>query len=127
MVPFGSPEVTTRRDLRVGIRSVQRRGRPGYEAVPGLWGLKGPASLPLLSDALFAVLEAELDKAPAAHGWPDQAWTLARIKPSNDNEPWQTEPMGLRTGFGVDDDLSSWNETAAASKAEIVTGSTAPR
>jgi transposase len=76
----GDGTAVVARDLRVGIRSVQRRGRPGCEAVPGLWVSKGPASLPLLSDELFAVLEAELDKAPAAHGWPDQAWTLARIK-----------------------------------------------
>lgn len=41
---------------------------------------KGPASLPLLSDELFAVLERELDKGPVAHGWPDQTWTLSRIK-----------------------------------------------
>ncbi|CAG6396717.1 hypothetical protein SCOCK_450032 [Actinacidiphila cocklensis] len=37
-------------------------------------------SLPKLSDALFAVLEKELDKGPVAHGWQDQTWTLARIK-----------------------------------------------
>ncbi|MFJ5812128.1 hypothetical protein [Streptomyces sp. NPDC093093] len=29
---------------------------------------------------LFALLEAELAKGPVAHGWPDQRWTLARIK-----------------------------------------------
>jgi transposase len=40
---------------------------------------KGPASLPVLSDELFAVLETELAEGPAAHGWPDQKWTLARI------------------------------------------------
>lgn len=40
----------------------------------------GPASLPLLSDELFAVLERELVKGPVAHGWPDQTWTLSRIK-----------------------------------------------
>ena len=41
---------------------------------------KDPASYPQLSDELFAVLEAELDKGPAAHGRPDQKWTLGRIK-----------------------------------------------
>lgn len=41
---------------------------------------KGPASLPLLSDELFTVLERELLKGPFAHGWPDQTWTLSRIK-----------------------------------------------
>ena len=41
---------------------------------------KGPASLPRLSDELFVVLETELDKGAVAHGWPDQTWTLSRIK-----------------------------------------------
>jgi transposase len=36
--------------------------------------------LPLLSDELFAVLEQELAKGPVAPGWPDQTWTLVRIK-----------------------------------------------
>ncbi|NYF42915.1 hypothetical protein HDA43_005116 [Streptosporangium sandarakinum] len=26
------------------------------------------------------MLETELDKGTVAHGWPDQTWTLARIK-----------------------------------------------
>ncbi|MEV5646596.1 winged helix-turn-helix domain-containing protein, partial [Streptomyces flaveolus] len=33
-----------------------------------------------LSEQLFAVLEQELARVPVAHGWPDQTWTLARIK-----------------------------------------------
>ncbi|MDX2939310.1 helix-turn-helix domain-containing protein [Streptomyces ipomoeae] len=41
---------------------------------------RGQASRPKLSEALFAVLEQELARGPAAHGWPDQTWTLARIK-----------------------------------------------
>ncbi|MGC9537280.1 helix-turn-helix domain-containing protein [Streptomyces sp. UG1] len=36
--------------------------------------------MPLLSDELFAVPEQELAKGPVAHGWPDQTWTLSRIK-----------------------------------------------
>lgn len=36
--------------------------------------------MPLLSDELFAALEQELAKGPVAHGWPDQTWTLSRIK-----------------------------------------------
>ncbi|WP_414167516.1 hypothetical protein ACMATS_08475 [Streptoverticillium reticulum] len=39
-------------------------------------GSKGPATLPHLSGELFAVLEQEPAKGPAAHGWPDQKWTL---------------------------------------------------
>jgi transposase len=33
-----------------------------------------------LSEALFVVLEGELARGPVAHGWPDQTWTLSRIK-----------------------------------------------
>ncbi|ATZ22098.1 hypothetical protein SLAV_38550 [Streptomyces lavendulae subsp. lavendulae] len=35
---------------------------------------------PKIGPEQFAVLEAELDKGPIAHGWPDQTWTLARIQ-----------------------------------------------
>ncbi|MDQ1041172.1 transposase [Streptomyces sp. V3I8] len=67
-------------DLRVGIRSVQRWR--GAWSQNGPWALisKGPASLPLLNDELFAVLERELAKGPVAHGWTDRIWTLSRIK-----------------------------------------------
>jgi transposase len=41
---------------------------------------QGPASLPRLSQEQFAQMEAELAQGPAAHGWEDQRWTLARIK-----------------------------------------------
>ena len=41
---------------------------------------KGPASLPRISDELFALLETELGKGAVAHGWPDQTLTLSRIK-----------------------------------------------
>ena len=32
------------------------------------------------SDEQFSVLDAELERGPVAHGWPDQKWTLNRIK-----------------------------------------------
>jgi transposase len=67
-------------DLRVSVRSVQRWRRAWSQGGPGALASKGPASLPLLSDELFAVLEQELAKGPVAHGWPDQTWTLSRIK-----------------------------------------------
>ncbi|MFE6554980.1 winged helix-turn-helix domain-containing protein [Streptomyces sp. NPDC057746] len=68
------------RDLRVSERSVQRWRRAWQEG--GCEGLRsaGPISTPKLSDTLFAVLEFELTKGPVAYGWPDQTWTLARIK-----------------------------------------------
>lgn len=67
------------KDLRVHVRSIQRWRRSW--AQDGETGLrsKGPVSRPVLSDALFAVLERELDKGPLAHGFADQRWTLARI------------------------------------------------
>ena len=66
-------------DLRVSVRSVQRWRRAWSQNGPRALA-KVPASLPLLSDELFAVLERELAKGPVAHGWPDQTWTLSRIR-----------------------------------------------
>ncbi|MFI8187195.1 winged helix-turn-helix domain-containing protein [Actinacidiphila glaucinigra] len=67
-------------DLRVSVRSVQRWRNAWSAGGPRALASKGPASLPLLRDELFAVLETELDMGPVAHGWPDQTWTLSRIK-----------------------------------------------
>jgi transposase len=67
-------------DLRVSVRSVQRGRRAWSRGGVRALTSKGPASLPLLSDELFAVLERELLKGPVAHGWPDQTWALSRIK-----------------------------------------------
>ncbi|MEW2463359.1 winged helix-turn-helix domain-containing protein [Microbacterium sp. NPDC047426] len=67
-------------DLRVSVRSVQRWRSAWSQGGPRALASKGPASLPVLSDNLFAVLECELLKGPVAHGWPDQTWTLSRIK-----------------------------------------------
>ncbi len=67
-------------DLRVSVRSVQCWRRAWSQNGPRALASKGPASLPLLSDELFAVLERELAKGPVAHGWPEQTWTLSRIK-----------------------------------------------
>ncbi len=66
--------------LRVSVRSVQRWRRIWQDT--GRQGLRsqGPAARPALSEALFTVLEQELAKGPVAHGWPDQTWTLARIR-----------------------------------------------
>ena len=67
-------------ELRVSIRSVQRwRMAWTHGGEPALTS-KGPASLPRISDELFALLETELGKGAVAHGWPDQTLTLSRIK-----------------------------------------------
>jgi len=76
----GEASAVIARDLRVGVRSVQRWRRAWSEGGPRALVSKGPASWPLLSDELFSVLEQELAKGAVAHGWPDQTWTLSRIK-----------------------------------------------
>nr|WP_274914827.1 winged helix-turn-helix domain-containing protein [Streptomyces sp. WZ-12] len=75
---LGSTEIA--KELRVSVRSVQRWRGVWREAGQDAVRSRGPASRPKLNEALFAVLEEELAKGPAAHGWPDQRWTLARIK-----------------------------------------------
>nr|WP_277932765.1 winged helix-turn-helix domain-containing protein [Streptomyces formicae] len=67
-------------DLRVSVRSVQRWRKAWSQAGSRALASKGPASLPLLSDELFAVLEREPAKGTVAHGWPDQTRTPSRIK-----------------------------------------------
>ncbi|MET9082171.1 winged helix-turn-helix domain-containing protein [Streptomyces sp. NPDC004237] len=76
----GDENTVIAHDLRVSIWSVQHWRRAWSQDGSRALASKGPASLPLLSDELFAVLERELAKGPVAHGWPDQTWTLARIK-----------------------------------------------
>ncbi|MFI5680115.1 winged helix-turn-helix domain-containing protein [Streptomyces cellulosae] len=76
----GDENVVIAHDLRVSVRSVQRWRRAWSQDGPRALASRGPASLPLLSDELFAVLEQELAKGPVAHGWPDQTWHLSRIK-----------------------------------------------
>ena len=76
----GDENTVIAHDLRVSVRSVQRWRKAWTQDGPRALASKGPASLPLLSDELFAVLERELAKGPVAHGWPDQTWTLSRIK-----------------------------------------------
>ena len=49
-------------DLRVSVRSVQRWRRAWSQDGPSVLASKGPASLPLLRDELFAVLEQERDR-----------------------------------------------------------------
>ena len=68
------------KELRVSVRSVQRWRRAWEHGGTSALASAGPASRPKLSEELFAVLEQELAKGPVAHGWPDQTWTLARIK-----------------------------------------------
>lgn len=76
----GDENTVIAHDLRGSVQSVQRWRNVWAQDGPRALVSKGPASLPLLSDELFAVLEQEMAKGPVAHGWPDQTWTLSRIK-----------------------------------------------
>ena len=74
----GDQEVARR--FRVSRMSANRWRRAlaagGREALAS----KGPGGARCrLDPAQLRELEAELDAGPAAHGWPDQCWTLARI------------------------------------------------
>jgi transposase len=80
MFAAGQDNAAVAKELRVSVRSVQRWRRSWLERGPEGLRSRGPVSRPKLSDALFAVLEEELARGPVAHGWPDQTWTLARIK-----------------------------------------------
>ena len=76
----GEPSSAIAKELRVSVRSIQRWRRLWDKAGPrALWSA-GAASGPRLSEAQFAQLERELGKGPVAHSWPDQRWTLSRIK-----------------------------------------------
>jgi transposase len=76
----GEANAVIAKDLRVSVRSVQRWRRAWTDSGPRALHSQGPASLPRLSEEQFALLERELAKGPAAHGWEDQRWTLSRVK-----------------------------------------------
>ncbi|MBT2401713.1 winged helix-turn-helix domain-containing protein [Streptomyces sp. ISL-100] len=80
MFADGLSDAVIAKELRVSVRSVQRWRRAWREGGQRALCSQGPACRPKLSETLFAVLEEELAKGPVAHGWPDQRWTLARIK-----------------------------------------------
>jgi len=72
------PEIAA--ELRVSERSVQR-WRRAWEAggAPGL-ASKGQAARCRLEEAQLAELDRLLEAGPAAAGWQDQRWTLARVR-----------------------------------------------
>jgi transposase len=67
-------------DLRVSVRSVERWRKAWRERREAGLVSKGSPGRPRLSGEQFARLERELARGPLAHGWPDQRWTLARVK-----------------------------------------------
>ncbi|MEV5511320.1 winged helix-turn-helix domain-containing protein [Streptomyces orinoci] len=80
MFAAGQDNAVVAKRLRVSVRSVQRWRRSWNDGGPKALQSRGSPGRPKLSEALFAVLEQELDKGPVAHGWPDQTWTLDRIR-----------------------------------------------
>ncbi|MEU8837264.1 winged helix-turn-helix domain-containing protein [Streptomyces sp900116325] len=81
-VRFAAGEKTAviAKDLRVSVRSVERWRRARREG--GLESLRsaGPANAPTVTSGQFAVLEDELGKGPAGHGFEDQRLTLVRVQ-----------------------------------------------
>ena len=68
------------RDLRVGVRQVEKWHSTWRDGGSDVLRSRGPQSVPRLTGEQFARLERELGRGPAAHGWDtDQRWTLARI------------------------------------------------
>jgi hypothetical protein len=101
----GDETAAAARSLQVTVRSVQRWRKMWSEDGPQSLVLKGPTSLPLLNDELFAALKRDLDKGPVARGWPEQAWTpfpnqdldrapLPRATPSKTSRPRSSRPAG---------------------------------
>ncbi|MCX5317341.1 winged helix-turn-helix domain-containing protein [Streptomyces sp. NBC_00154] len=76
----GEKTAVIAKDLRVSVRSVERWRRAWREV--GMEALRSarPANSPAVTDAQFAVLEEELGKGPAPHGFGDERWTLARVQ-----------------------------------------------
>ncbi|AJC53571.1 IS630 family transposase [Streptomyces sp. 769] len=59
---------------------MERRRRRWHEAGEQGLASRGSPGRPELSDTQFALLEQELAKGPAVHGWADQRWTLSRVQ-----------------------------------------------
>ncbi|MEU7488087.1 winged helix-turn-helix domain-containing protein [Streptomyces sp. NPDC042319] len=80
MFATGHDNAMVAKQMRVSVRSVQRWRRAWQDGGPPALHSKGSAARPTLNEDLVAVLEQELAKGPVAHGWPNQIWTLERIK-----------------------------------------------
>ncbi|MEU4033204.1 winged helix-turn-helix domain-containing protein [Streptomyces collinus] len=76
----GAPSSVIAKELSVSVRSVQRWRRAWIDE--GQQGIhsKGPSSRPRLTAPDIRTLERELAKGPAVYGWPQQHWTLARVR-----------------------------------------------
>ncbi|MEU0521801.1 hypothetical protein [Streptosporangium sp. NPDC006007] len=76
----GHGDIEVARQLRVTRMPANRRHRAWAQRGSTALASKGPTSLPRLSQEQFARLRDALLRGPAAHGWADRHWTLARVK-----------------------------------------------
>ncbi|ABD09512.1 putative IS630 family transposase [Frankia casuarinae] len=66
--------------LRVSTKSAYQWKRLWQAGGTAALASRGPSGASCrLSDSQRDRLRVELDRGPAAHGWPDQRWTLARV------------------------------------------------
>jgi transposase len=76
----GRPNARIAAELRVGLRQVEKWRQAWRQGGAEALRSKGPHGRPRLEAAQFALLEAELNRGPAAHGYADdQRWTLGRV------------------------------------------------
>ncbi|GAU71387.1 putative transposase [Streptomyces sp. NBRC 110611] len=76
----GEKNTDIAKNLRMSVRSVEHWRRSWRDA--GLAGLRcsGPAKATKVDPQKFAVLEEELPRGAVYHGWPDERWTLSRLR-----------------------------------------------
>lgn len=80
MCAAGASQMQVARRFRVSRMSVSRWYRAWQAGGRAALAFRGPSGARCkLTDAQLARLEAELEAGPAAQGWDDQCWTLARI------------------------------------------------
>ncbi|WP_405945233.1 winged helix-turn-helix domain-containing protein [Streptomyces sp. NBC_00932] len=77
----GEKTLVIAKDLRVSVRSVERWRRTwrggGMEGLPAI---RGPGELTDHHRCPVRLLEEELGKGPATHGFEDERWTLVRVQ-----------------------------------------------
>ncbi|WP_207944784.1 winged helix-turn-helix domain-containing protein [Actinomadura rubrisoli] len=76
----GRPNAWIATELRVGVRQVEKWRQAWRQGGAEALRSRGPHRRQRLDEAMFARLEAELNRGPAAHGYADdQRWTLGRV------------------------------------------------
>ncbi|MFD0499502.1 MULTISPECIES: winged helix-turn-helix domain-containing protein [Streptomyces violaceusniger group] len=76
----GEKNAVIAKDLRVSERSVERWRRSWREGGRQALSPTGPAKRPKVDDRDFVILEPLLRCGARAQGWPDERWTLSRMR-----------------------------------------------